>query len=173
MAKRSKSNYPIIAPTRETAGKILKVLARKLGRSAFAIHYSSSDTPSFSVCLELEGYRPGGHSCPFKLSSKSRRGKICKHEREVHVLSLGLIYLHSPLKFKEHTSMSLCDFAFWMRRDLADIELEVCQAVMDEFTLDANRGCLTWRIWQGMKWIEIDPWKFAVELDLEGCAESV
>lgn len=172
MAKRSKSNYPIIAPTRETAGKILKVLARKLGRSAFTIHYSSSNnSPLFSVCLELEGYRPA-HSCPFKLSSKSRRGKTCKHEREVHVLGLDLIYLHSPLKFKENVSMSLCDFAFWMRRDLADIELEVCQAIIDEFTLDAKHGCLTWRIWQGMKWIEIDPWKFAVELSLEGCAES-
>ena len=69
--------------------------------------------------------------------------------------------------------MLLCDFAFWMRRDLADIELEVCQAIIDEFTQDAERGCLTWRIWQGMKWIEIDPWKFAIELGLEGCTESV
>ena len=169
MAKKSKKNatrstsaFPFASmPTRETAGKTLKILARKLGRKAFALHYCASSTPSFTLCIARDEHYAAEHAVPLTFSS----GSSFEQGREVRMMDLDIIYLHSPIKFKESAFLSLDEFAYWMRRDIADVELRVWDAIVNELSLDAAHGRPT-RVWQGMKWVEVDPWELAVEADL-------
>lgn len=161
-ATRSTSAFPFAEmPTRETAGKTLKILARKLGGKAFALHYCTSSPPSFTLCLALDEHHAAEHATPLAFSSGSAFGQ----EREVRMVDLDTIYLHSPIKFKERVFLSLNEFAYWMRRDIADIELRVWDAIVNELSLDIALGHPT-RVWQGMKWVDVDPWELAVEVDL-------
>lgn len=161
-ATRSTSAFPFAEmPTRETAGKTLKILARKLGGKAFALHYYASSPPSFTLCLAQDELHAAEHATPLEFSS----GSVFEQEREVRVMDLDTIYLHSPIKFKENVFLSLDEFAYWMRRDIADIELCVWDAIVNEFLLDVAHGRRT-RVWQRTKWVDVDPWELAVEVDL-------
>lgn len=63
--------------------------------------------------------------------------------------------------------MTLGEYAFWMRRPIAEVEKIFCRGVINDLMKFVKRDPM-WRIWNGIDLVEIDPWKFAIEADLDG-----
>lgn len=61
--------------------------------------------------------------------------------------------------------MTLEEYAFWMRLPLAEVERVFCREVIDSLMMYVEHDHV-WRVWTGSAWLELDPWKFAVEADL-------
>ena len=157
--------FPKIEVTRENAKMILDLFAEKLKVRRFSLSYYEEENPSMILSL-VESDLPASESiCPLIVGSVRSGVELHTEERPVGVSWASDIYEFSPVMFKQMTSMTLDDFSFWMRADLEKVREECCRSLLD-CLCKAPRGRCIWRIWQGREWIEIDPWKFAVELGL-------
>ena len=166
-SKRKDKFFPKIEVTRENVKKILDLFAEKLHVRGFSLSYYEEDDPSMTLSLVENDLSIDESICPLIIGSMKSRGPLHAEERHVGVSWASDIYEFSPIMFKQMTSMTLDDFSFWMRVDLDKVREECCRALLYHLC-EAPFGKCIWRIWQGHEWIEIDPWKFAIELDLEG-----
>ena len=154
--------FPKIEVTRENAKMILDLFAEKLKVKRFSLSYYEEDSPSMTLSLVENDLSIDESICPLIIESVRSGVELHAEERHVGVDWASDIYEFSPIMFKQMTSMTLDDFSFWMRVDLDQVREECCRALLDRLC-EAPFGKCIWRMWQGHEWIEIDPWKFAVE----------
>lgn len=171
-SKKKDKFFPKIEVTRENSKRILDLFAKKLGIREFIMSFSEDDTPSISLSVAENSWAENDGnietSCSLVVGEvRSISGRLEAGERGIGVWWADGIYAFGPVMFKPRASMTLDDFSFWMRVDLDRVREECCKALLDRLC-EAPYGRCIWRMWQGHEWIEIDPWKFAIELDLEG-----
>ena len=157
--------FPKIEVTRENAKMILDLFAEKLHVKEFSLSYYEKDSPSMTLSLVENDFSISESICPLIIGSVKSGVELYAEERHVGVSWASDIYKFSPVMFKQMTSMTLDDFSFWMRADPEKVREECCRSLL-YCLCKAPYGRCIWRIWQGREWIEIDPWKFAVELGL-------
>jgi hypothetical protein len=97
-----------------------------------------------------------------------KNGRLAASGRDIALWQLSSVFYDaSPVAFKPHCIFSLESFArsLGIFDKLPEVEAVFCNEIIYamSYYLDIDP---MWRIWNGMKWIEIDPWKFAVEVDI-------
>lgn len=149
------------------AHEILEKLAEKLGVTSLGVICNGDDNPVLRAAVMANV--PTTES-PFEkllLASIKKRGILVAKERSIALWRLSEFYRRSPIVFKDDSGISLEEYAFWMRKPVAEVERIFCQEVINDLMKFVERDPM-WRIWTGLDWIEIDPWKFAIEVDLAG-----
>ena len=150
------------------AHQILGKLAEKLGASELGVICTGEDNPVLRAAIKLGGLATGYSSFEnLLLASIQKRGTLVAGERSIALWKLSEFYIRSPIVFKDGIGMTLGEYAFWMRKPVAEVEKIFCQEVINDLMKFVKRDPM-WRVWTGIDWIEIDPWKFAVEADLDG-----
>lgn len=152
------------------AHQILEKLAEKLKASGFGIGYGRDDNPTLRAgfFFESDGCKPADSTSfqAFTLASIRKNGKLVAGERGIALWNLSELYDRSPIEFKCDAYMTLEEYAFWMRTSLADVEKTFCQEVLLDLMRHVKHDPM-WRIFSIVDgWIEIDPWKFFIEVDL-------
>ena len=127
----------------------------------FGIRCNGDSNPVFRAgILKSDGFSE------FCLKCIMKNGIVISGERSIAVWNLSRMYDCSPIVFKSYSYMNLEDYAFWMRKPVAEVERMFCREVFSALMAYIKHDPM-WRIWTGLDgWIEIDPWKFAVEVDL-------
>ena len=149
------------------AHRILGKLVDKLrGVSELGVICDGDDTPVLRAAINSGSLVAGCSGFEtLKLSSIKKRGTLVVGERSIALWKLSEFYHRSPIVFKDGSGMTLGEYAFWMRRPVAEIEKIFCQGVINELMKFVKHDPM-WRVWNGIDWLEIDPWKFAIEVDL-------
>lgn len=151
------------------AHQILGKLAEKLKALELGVICNEDDNPVLraaffsSVPAEAESF-PFGR---LLLAGIKKRGILVAKERSIALWKLSELYCRSPIVFKDDSGMTLEEYAFWMRKPVAEIEKIFCQEVINDLMKFVKHDPM-WRVWTGMELVEIDPWKFAIEADLAG-----
>ena len=150
------------------AHQILRKLVDKLGRvSELGVICDGDDTPVLRAAIDSGSLVAGCSGFEtLKLASIKKRGTLVAGERSIALWKLSEFYNRSPIVFKDSSGMTLEEYAFWMRRPVAEIEKIFCREVINDLMKFVKNDQM-WRVWNGVDWIEIDPWKFAVEVDLD------
>lgn len=151
------------------AHQILRKLAEKLEASELGVICNGDDNPVLKAAV-MSSVPAEVESSPFGrllLASIKKRGLLLAGERSIALWKLSEFYCRSPIVFKDDTGMTLEEYAFWMRKPVAEIEKIFCQEVINDLMKFVKCDPM-WRVWTGMEWSEIDPWKFAIEVDLAG-----
>ena len=157
--------------TLDNAHQILEKLHKELSGKitneprSLGVVCNVDDTPVFRVGIS-QNLTVGNDFDPLMLANITKKGVLVAGERSISLWSLNRIYDNSPVLFKNESSMSLEEFAFWMRKPIAEIERVFCKDVIDAL-MRYIKFDPVWRIWNESTWTEIDPWKFAIELGLE------
>lgn len=148
------------------AHQILGKLAEKLEASELGVICNGDDNPVLkaAVMANIPAAEPSGFD-NLLLASIKKRGTLVAGERSIALWRLSELYRRSPIVFKDDSGMTLEEYAFWMRKPIAEVERIFCQEVINDLMKFVKRDPM-WRIWTGIDWIEIDPWKFAIEADL-------
>ena len=149
------------------AHQILGKLAEKLEASELGVICNGDDNPVLRAAVMANV--PTTES-PFEkllLASIKKRGILVAKERSIALWRLSEFYRRSPIVFKDDSGMSLEEYAFWMRKPVAEVERIFCQEVINDLMKFVKSDPM-WRVWTGIDWIEIYPWKFAIEVDLAG-----
>ena len=150
------------------AHKILEKLCEKLEASELGVICNGDDNPVLRAAVAANV--PTATESPFEkllLASIKKRGTLVAGERSIALWRLSEFYRRSPIVFKDDSGMTLEEYAFWMRKPVAEVERIFCQEVINDLMKFVKRDPM-WRVWTGIDWIEIDPWKFAIEVDLAG-----
>lgn len=149
------------------AHQILGKLAEKLEASELGVICNGNDNPVLraAVMPSSPAAEPSGFES-ILLASIKKRGTLVAGERSIALWKLSEFYHRSPIVFKDGSSMSLGEYAFWMRRPVAEIEKIFCREVINGLMKLVKLDPM-WRVWNSIDWIEIDPWKFAIEADLD------
>lgn len=150
------------------AHRILGKLAEKLEASELGVICNGDDNPVLKAAVKanIPAAEPSGFE-NLLLASIKKRGTIVAGERSIALWKLSELYRRSPIVFKDGSGMTLGEYAFWMRKPVAEVEKLFCQEVINGLMTFVKRDPM-WRVWTGLDWIEIDPWKFAIEADLAG-----
>ena len=151
------------------AHQILGKLAEKLGATSLGVICTGDDTPVLRAAIMADDPTATGSSQFQKLliASIKKRGVLVAKERSIALWKLSEFYSRSPIVFKDDSGMTLGEYAFWMRKPVAEVEKIFCQEVINDLMKFVKRDPM-WRVWSGMEWVEIDPWKLAIEADLDG-----
>lgn len=159
--------------TTDNAHRILAKLSEELNKFnkiEFGVYCNGDDNPvlkaAIVVTVTVEDSLVSEYSSVFetlKLACIRKRGTIVAGERSISMWKLSELYNKSP--FKDDIGMTLEEYAFWMRMPVEEVERIFCQELINELMKYGKRDSI-WRIWNGIKWVEIDPWKFAIEVDL-------
>ncbi len=150
------------------AHQILEKLREKFGVASLGVICNGDDNPVLRAAVMANA--PTTRSSPFEnllLASIKKRGVLVAGERSIALWKLSEFYRRSPIVFKDDSGMTLEEYAFWMRKPVAEVENIFCQEVINDLMKFVKSDPM-WRIWTGIGWIEIDPWKFAIEVDLDG-----
>ncbi len=176
---RSRSSTKDASETRfkiEVTSSNAHQILETLGVSRFGVVCCGDDNPVLRAAAVMPYERADESSSgslfeKLQLASiKTKRGTLAAGERSIALWRLGELYHRSPIVFKDGIGMSLGEYAFWMRKPVAEVEKIFCQEVINNLMKFVKCDPM-WRVWNGMEWVEIDPWKFAVEVDLAGgCA---
>ncbi len=163
MSKEKKPNGFYIKTTAKNAHGILEHLAEILEFKMFGLSFGEDDTP----VLRAAGYMHGGFNSLVLKEVRNSRGRLVAAERDIAIWSLSSFYNASPIRFKPHCVMSLDLFAQSLGGNdmLPKIEEMFCAELLDNMSRYLMHDG-KWRIWNGFDWCEIDPWKFAVDVDL-------
>ena len=151
------------------AHKILEKLCEKLGAASLGVICNGDDNPVLRAAVmphSLAAESPESLFEKLLLASIKKRGILVAKERSIALWKLSEFYSRSPIVFKDDSGMTLEEYAFWMRKPVAEVEKIFCQEVINDLMKFVKRDPM-WRVWTGMEWIEIDPWKFAIEADLD------
>ena len=150
------------------AHQILGKLVDKLrGVSELGVICDGDDTPVLRAAINSGSLVAGCSGFEtLKLASIKKRGTLIAGERSIALWKLSEFYHRSPIVFKDGSGMTLGEYAFWMRRPIAEVEKIFCQGVINELMKFVKHDPM-WRVWNGIDWLEIDPWKFAIEADLD------
>jgi hypothetical protein len=156
--------------TLDNAHQILEKLCKELTEKdnepkQLGVFCNVDDTPVFKVGISQD-LASGNNFDKLMLANITKKGVLVAGERSISLWSLSHIYENSPILFKNESSMSLEEFAFWMRKPIAEIERVFCKEIIDAL-MKYIKYDPVWRIWNESTWIEIYPWKFAIELGLE------
>lgn len=151
------------------AHNFLEKLAEKLNASKFGVSYRRDDTPVLRAGFFLKEVSDKPINSDFQsfiLASVRKNGKLIAGERNGALWKLSEYYENSPIEFKCEAVMSFEEYAFWMRTSLSSIEKIFCQEIFDCLMKYAKHDP-AWRIFSTNDgWIDIDMWKFMVEVDL-------
>lgn len=149
------------------AHQILGKLVDKLrGVSELGVICDGDDTPVLRAAVNSGSLAAGCSGFEtLKLASIKKRGTLVAGERSIPLWKLSELYHSSPIVFKSDSGMTLEEYAFWMRRPVAEIEKIFCREVINDLMKFVKHDPM-WRVWNGIDWLEIDPWKFAIEVDL-------
>lgn len=158
--------------TAENAHRVLEHLARSLDVDHFVLCFCEDDSPEIRV-----GSQDIDNATAFvseiRLGQvRKQNGKLVAGERDIALWQLSRLYNSSPVAFKKHCTMTLEAFArsLGFLDKLPEIEKVFCEEMLEEMSKHLHVDPM-WRVWNGCAWVEIDPWKFAVEMDLDGMAE--
>jgi len=150
------------------AHQILGKLAEKLKASELGVICNGDDNPVLRAAVMADvptiGFSP---FVKLLLAGIKKRGTHVAGERSIALWKLSEFYRRSPIVFKDDSGMTLGEYAFWMRKPVAEVEKIFCQEVINYLMKFVKRDPV-WRVWTGIDWVEIDPWKFAIEADLAG-----
>lgn len=147
------------------AHRILGKLAEKLEVFELGVICNGDDNPVLKAAAITHVPGLSGFES-ILLASIKKRGTFVAGERSISLWRLSEFYHRSPIVFKDGSGMTLGEYAFWMRKPVADVEKIFCREVINDLMKFVKRDPM-WRIWTGIDWIEIDPWKFAIEADLD------
>ena len=150
------------------AHQVLGKLAEKLGVASLGVICNGDDNPVLRAAIMADAPTIG--SSPFQkllLASIKKRGVLVAKERSIALWNLSEFYSRSPIVFKDDSGMTLEEYAFWMRKPVAEVEKIFCQEVIKDLMKFVKSDPM-WRVWSGIGWVEIDPWKLAIEADLAG-----
>lgn len=153
--------------TAENAHRILEHLARSLDIDHFMLCFCEDDNPEIRVSLQNVG-NVDDFVSEIRLGQvRNRTGRLVAGERDIALWQLSRLYGSSPVVFKKCCSMTLEAFArgLGMFDRLPEIEKAFCEEMLEEMSKYLSADPM-WRVWNGCAWIEIDPWKFAIEVDL-------
>ena len=156
------------AGSEDAAHQILGKLAEKLEASELGVTCNGDDHPVLkaAVVADIPTAEPLGFESML-LASIKKGGTLVAGERSISLWKLSELYRRSPIVFKDGSGMTLGEYAFWMRKPVAEVETIFCREVIGDLMKFAGHDPM-WRVWTGIDWIEIDPWKFAIEADLAG-----
>ena len=154
------------------AHQILGKLAEKLKASELGVTCNGDDNPILRAAAVTADALSGESSSrslfeKLELASIKKRGMHVAGERSIALWRLSKLYTMSPIVFKDDVGMSLEEYAFWMRKPVAEVEKIFCQEIVGELMKFVKHDPM-WRVWTGIGLVEIDPWKFAIEVDLAG-----
>lgn len=149
------------------AHRILGKLVDKLrGVSELGVICDGDDTPVLRAAVNSGSLAAGCSGFEtLKLASIKKRGTLVAGERSISLWKLSELYHSSPIVFKSDSGMTLEEYAFWMRKPLGEVEKIFCLEVINDLMKFVKQDPM-WRVWNGVDWLEIDPWKFAIEVDL-------
>lgn len=168
-----KYKNPYIEITEKNARRCLNLLTSKFTNKSsfnFCVNYCQHDNPVLRCGIyDIKNnyiFTPKEQIINLlKLSSIRENGKFIVGERDIALWNLSTLYENCAIEFKCETMITLEDYAFWTRNPIELVERIFCEdviyALMKYVKYDPK-----WRIYTGFDWIEIDPWKFAIELDL-------
>lgn len=156
--------------TSENAHAVLDYLARSLDADHFVLCFDENNYPEIRAGVQEND---DAFVSEIRLGIiENPNGRLVAAERAIALWHLSRLYSESPVAFKKCCSMTLEVFArsLGLLDKLAEIEKVFYKEMLEEMSkhLDADP---MWRVWNGRAWIEIDPWKFAVEMDLDGVAK--
>ena len=151
--------------TAENAHAVLDHLARSLDVDHFMLCFYGGDNPEIRACLQNRDSKLVSE-IRLRLIEKPN-GRLVAGERDISLWHLSRLYIESPVVFKKHCSMTLEVFArsLGLLDKLAEIEKIFCKEMLEEMSKYLHVDSM-WRVWTGRAWVEVDPWKFAVEMDL-------
>lgn len=154
--------------TEKNAHAFIELLAEKLGVTSLGVICNGDNNPVLRAAITANFPTTIESPFPFEkllLASIKKRGTHVAGERSIALWKLSEFYNRSPIVFKDDIGMTLEEYAFWMRKPVAEVEKIFCQEVIIDLMKFVKHD-LMWKIWTGMEWVEIDPWKFAIEADL-------
>ena len=166
-----KKKIPYIEITEKNAHHCLKCLASKFGDDSinFCVIYHRNDNPTLRVGIYDKTddiFGPTSQTLDIlKLAKVEKCKKLIAGERNIALWHLSELYSSSAIEFKYETALTLEDYAFWTRTSVELVEKIFCEEII-EAMMKYVKYDPKWRIWTGFQWVEIDPWKFAIELDL-------
>ena len=157
--------------TAENAHAVLGCLARSLDVDHFILCFCEDDSPEIRVGVQdIDSI--AAFVSKIRLGPvRKQNGRLVAGERDIALWKLSELYSLSPVAFKKHCSMTLEAFArsLGMLDQLPEIEKVFCEEMLEEMSKHLGADPM-WRVWNGSAWVEVDPWKFAVEMDLNGAA---
>lgn len=169
-----KKKIPYIEINEKNAHHCLKCLATKFGGDSinFCVIYYRNDNPTLRVGIydtNHDIFSPTLQTLNtlsiLKLAKVEKHKKLIAGEREISLWNLSELYSGSAIEFKYETALTLEDYAFWTRTPVEVVEKIFCKEIIDALMKYVKYDS-KWRIWTGFNYVEIDPWKFAIELDL-------
>lgn len=165
MRKKAKFDINVTA---ENAHRILENLARSLDVDHFMLCFCEDDSPEIRAGLQDISSNDDSFVSEIHLGQvRNQNGRLVAGGRDIALWQLSRLYNSSPVAFKKRCTMTLEAFArsLGFLDKLPEIEKAFCEEMLEEMTkhLDADP---VWRVWNGHTWVEIDPWKFAIEADL-------
>lgn len=149
--KRSeKSVFLNEAVTKSNARTILKHFEKMLGQKLGLILIDGK----MFMSLYDENYRI---EIPIEISTAA---SSCT---DIEISYASKKYESKAIVLKERHSMLLDDFAYWLRLDIKEVEYCCCK----EFVASLVKKSKTnWEIFNGKKWVHIDPYEFLINCDL-------
>ena len=166
-----KKKIPYIEINEKNAHHCIKCLASKFGGDSinFCIIYCQNDNPTLRVGIydtNDDIFSPTLETLDIlKLAKVEKCKKLIAGERDIALWHLSELYSSSAIEFKYGMALNLEDYAFWTRTPVEVVENICCKEIIDALMKYVEYDS-KWRIWIGFNWVEIDPWEFAIELDL-------
>lgn len=168
---RRKAKFDINV-TAENAHRILENLARSLDADHFVLYFCEDDCPEIRVGIATSFQDAmcnyNANTLEIRLGQvRKQNGKLIAGERDIALWQLSRLYNSSPVAFKKQCKMTLEAFArsLGFLDKLPEIEKAFCEEMLEEMSKYLYADPV-WRVWNGRAWVEIDPWKFAIEADL-------
>lgn len=154
--------------TEKNAHRILDHLAKSLDVDHFVLYFCEDDSPEIRAGLQDVHMLDDAVVSEIRLGQvRKENGRLVAGERDIALWNLSRLYSSSPVAFKKQCIVSLEAFArsLGMFDQLPEIEKVFCEEMLEEMSKHLHVDPM-WRVWNGSSWIEIDPWKFAIEIDL-------
>ena len=167
---RRKAKFDINV-TEKNAHVILDHLAKSLDVDHFVLCFCEDDNPEIRAGIQDIDDATAFVSEIRLDQARKQNGRLAAGERDIALWKLSELYSLSPVAFKKNCSMTLEAFArsLGMLDKLPEIEEVFCEEMLEKMSKHLDVDPM-WRVWNGSAWVEIDPWKFAVEMDLNGAA---
>jgi hypothetical protein len=157
--------------TEKNAHVILDHLAKSLDVDHFVLCFCEDDSPEIRAGIQDIDDATAFVSEIDLGHVRKENGRLVAGERDIALWQLSRLYSSSPVAFKKRCTMTLKAFArsLGFLDKLPEIEKVFCEEILEEMPKYLHVDPM-WRVWNGSAWVEIDPWKFAVEMDLNGAA---